>query len=85
MAEVCMENYYTEFRKIIKPNDVLVAGFNFGCGSSRAQTATSILANQIPIVVAGSFGKIFSRSSELKSRSWSSGSVKRKRTTRRNP
>ncbi|KAI0544900.1 hypothetical protein F4679DRAFT_563029 [Xylaria curta] len=63
MAKVCMENYDTEFRNIIKPNDVLVTGFNFGCGSSREQAATSILANQIPLVVAGSFGSIFSRNS----------------------
>ncbi|KAI1662197.1 hypothetical protein F4813DRAFT_343813 [Daldinia decipiens] len=63
MAEVCMENYDTEFRKVVKPNDVLVTGFNFGCGSSREQAATSILANQIPLVVAGSFGNIFSRNS----------------------
>ncbi|KAI1818035.1 hypothetical protein GGS20DRAFT_529526 [Poronia punctata] len=63
MAKVCMENYDTEFGKIIKPNDVLVTGFNFGCGSSREQAATSILANNIPLVVAGSFGSIFSRNS----------------------
>ncbi|EHK18825.1 uncharacterized protein TRIVIDRAFT_231565 [Trichoderma virens Gv29-8] len=63
MAKVCMENYDTEFGKIIKPNDVLVAGGNFGCGSSREQAATSILANQIPLVVASSFGNIFSRNS----------------------
>ncbi|KAF3061440.1 Homoaconitase, mitochondrial [Daldinia childiae] len=63
MAEVCMENYDTEFRKVVKPNDVLVTGFNFGCGSSREQAATSILANKIPLVVAGSFGNIFSRNS----------------------
>jgi homoaconitate hydratase len=37
MAKVCMENYDTEFGNIIKPNDVLVAGSNFGCGSSREQ------------------------------------------------
>lgn len=37
MAKVCMENYDTEFGKIIKPNDVLVAGSSFGSGSSREQ------------------------------------------------
>ncbi|RDL32363.1 Homoaconitase, mitochondrial [Venustampulla echinocandica] len=63
MAEVCMENYDTEFRTTAKAGDILVAGFNFGCGSSREQAATSILAKQIPLVVAGSFGNIFSRNS----------------------
>ncbi|KAL7950683.1 homoaconitase [Trichoderma barbatum] len=63
MAEVCMENYDTEFRTTAKAGDILVTGFNFGCGSSREQAATSILAKQIPLVAAGSFGNIFSRNS----------------------
>ncbi|ROV92690.1 hypothetical protein VSDG_06578 [Cytospora chrysosperma] len=63
MAEVCMENYDTEFGKIAREGDILVSGFNFGCGSSREQAATAILAKKIPLVVAGSFGNIFSRNS----------------------
>ncbi|KAJ5083291.1 hypothetical protein N7456_012718 [Penicillium angulare] len=63
MAQACMSNYDPEFKNIAKPNDILVAGFNFGCGSSREQAATAILAKQIPLVVAGSFGNIFSRNS----------------------
>jgi homoaconitate hydratase len=63
MAEVCMENYDKAFRTIAQPGDILVAGFNFGCGSSREQAATAILAKKIPLVVAGSFGNIFSRNS----------------------
>ncbi|KAK7416543.1 mitochondrial Homoaconitase [Neonectria punicea] len=63
MAEVCMENYDTEFRNIIRPNDVLVAGYSFGSGSFREQAATSILANKVRLVVAGSFSNIFSRNS----------------------
>ncbi|RYP00915.1 hypothetical protein DL765_010891 [Monosporascus sp. GIB2] len=63
MAEVCMENYDPEFTKLTKPGDVLVAGFNFGCGSSREQAATAILARDIPLVIAGSLGNIFSRNS----------------------
>lgn len=61
MAEVCMSNYDPEFRSIAKPNDILVSGFNFGCGSSREQAATALLAKEIPLVVAASFGNIFSR------------------------
>jgi homoaconitate hydratase len=63
MAEACMMNYDPEFRTIAKAGDILVSGFNFGCGSSREQAATAILAKQIPLVVAGSFGNIFSRNS----------------------
>ncbi|KAK4099545.1 homoaconitase [Parathielavia hyrcaniae] len=63
MGEVCMENYDKAFRTIARPGDILVAGFNFGCGSSREQAATAILAKKIPLVVAGSFGNIFSRNS----------------------
>ena len=63
MAEVCMENYDPQFPSIAKANDILVSGFNFGCGSSREQAATAILAKKIPLVVAGSFGNIFSRNS----------------------
>ncbi|KXL41827.1 hypothetical protein M433DRAFT_65953 [Acidomyces richmondensis BFW] len=63
MATVTMENYDPEFAKIARPGDILVSGFNFGCGSSREQAATAILAKGIPLVVAGSFGNIFSRNS----------------------
>ena len=63
MAEVCMSNYDPEFSSIAKEGDILVSGFNFGCGSSREQAATAILAKRIPLVVSGSFGNIFSRNS----------------------
>lgn len=63
MAEVCMENYDKSFGSIARPGDILVSGFNFGCGSSREQAATAILAKKIPLVVAGSFSNIFSRNS----------------------
>ncbi|TQN66904.1 Homoaconitase, partial [Colletotrichum shisoi] len=49
--------------KMAEAGDILVSGFNFGTGSSREQAATAILAKKIPLVVAGSFGNIFSRSS----------------------
>jgi homoaconitate hydratase len=63
MAEVCMENYDPDFSGLAKQGDILVSGYNFGCGSSREQAATAILAKKIPLVVAGSFGNIFSRNS----------------------
>lgn len=63
MAEACMMNYDPTFSSIAREGDILVAGYNFGCGSSREQAATAILAKKIPLVVAGTFGNIFSRNS----------------------
>lgn len=63
MAEVCMENYDPDFRHKTNPGDVIISGYNFGTGSSREQAATCILARGIQLVVAGSFGNIFSRNS----------------------
>jgi len=63
MAEVCMENYDPSFRTVARSGDILVSGFSFGCGSSREQAVTAILAKGIPLVIAGSFGNIFSRNS----------------------
>lgn len=63
MAEVVMENFDPNFCSIAKAGDILVCGYNFGCGSSREQAATAILAKKIPLVVSGSFGNVFSRNS----------------------
>ncbi|EAW12739.1 homoaconitase LysF [Aspergillus clavatus NRRL 1] len=61
MAQVCMENYDPAFNNVARAGDIFVSGFNFGCGSSREQAATSILAKQLPLVVCGSIGNTFSR------------------------
>jgi homoaconitate hydratase len=45
----------------VKRGVVLVAGYNFGTGSSREQAATALKAAGVPLVVAGSFGDIFKR------------------------
>lgn len=63
MADVCMENYDGEFKNKTKASDIIVSGYNFGTGSSREQAATAILARGMKMVVAGSFGNIFSRNS----------------------
>ena len=63
MAEACMQNYDPAFSSIAREGDILVSGFSFGCGSSREQAATAILAKKIPLVVSGSFSNIFSRNS----------------------
>ena len=59
-----MENYDPSFGLIAREGDILVSRFfNFDSGSSREQAATAILAKKIPLIVAGSFGDIFSRNS----------------------
>jgi homoaconitate hydratase len=55
-----MQNYDPAFSSVAREGDILVSGFSFGCGSSREQAATAILAKGIPLVVSGSFGNIFS-------------------------
>lgn len=47
-----MESHNTQLRHSVRPDDILVAGYSFGSSSSWEQPSTSILANQIPLVVA---------------------------------
>jgi homoaconitate hydratase len=61
MAEVVMENYDPEFAGRVAPGDVLVAGYNFGTGSSREQAATALQAAGIPLVIAGSYSQTYLR------------------------
>jgi homoaconitate hydratase len=60
-AEVVMENYDPEFKKIARKGDILVGGFNFGTGSSREQAATSLKFKGIRLVLAGSFSETYKR------------------------
>ncbi|RMF11110.1 MAG: homoaconitase [Candidatus Neomarinimicrobiota bacterium] len=60
-AEVVMENYDPEFRRIVQPGDILAAGFNFGTGSSREQAATALQARGIQLVLAGSLSQTYKR------------------------
>jgi len=46
---------------VVKTGVILVAGYNFGTGSSREQAATALKAAGVPLVLAGSFGDIFKR------------------------
>ena len=61
MAEHAMEDLDADFAKEVKLGDVIVAGANFGCGSSREQAATCLKAAGIAAVVAKSFSRIFFR------------------------
>ena len=63
LAEVCMEGYEAGFVKKITPNDVFVAGKNFGCGSSREHAPISIKAAGGTCVIAKTFARIFYRNS----------------------
>ncbi len=57
----CMEDADPEFAKKVKKGDIIVAGRNFGCGSSREHAPISIKACGISCVIAESFARIFYR------------------------
>ena len=61
LASHCMEDIDSTFAKEIHPNDVVVAGENFGCGSSREHAPIAIKASGASIVIAKSFARIFFR------------------------
>ena len=60
-AEHCLENVDPNFAKEAKPGDLLVAGANFGCGSSREQAPLAIKHLGIAAILAPSFARIFFR------------------------
>ena len=59
----CMETADEEFVKRVKPGDFIVAGVNFGCGSSREHAPVSIRGAEVSAVIAKSFARIFFRNS----------------------
>lgn len=61
LASHCMEDIDAEFVKKVKKGDVIVAGDNFGCGSSREHAPLAIKASGISLVIANSFARIFYR------------------------
>ena len=63
LASHCMEHIDKDFMKKVKPGDVMVAGRNFGCGSSREHAPIAIKAAGISCVIAESFARIFFRNS----------------------
>ncbi len=56
-----MEPIDPDFSKKVKPGDIIVAGENFGCGSSREEAAVNLKALELGAVIASSFGRIFYR------------------------
>jgi 3-isopropylmalate/(R)-2-methylmalate dehydratase small subunit len=61
LASHCMEDIDKDFHKKIKAGDIMVAGFNFGCGSSREHAPIAIKESGISLVIAKSFARIFYR------------------------
>lgn len=61
LAKHCMEDIDTSFAKDVKKFDVIIAGENFGCGSSREHAPIAIKASGISLVIAKSFARIFYR------------------------
>jgi len=63
MARHCMEDGRKGFSQEVSPGDIIVAGKNFGCGSSREHAPLSIKGTGISCVIAQSFARIFFRNS----------------------
>ncbi len=61
LATHCMEDIDTEFVKNVKKGDIIVAGKNFGCGSSREHAPMVIKESGISCVIAETFARIFFR------------------------
>jgi 3-isopropylmalate/(R)-2-methylmalate dehydratase small subunit len=63
LAAHCMEHMDKNFSRKVRRGDVVVAGRNFGCGSSREHAPISIKASGVSCVVAETFARIFFRNS----------------------
>ncbi len=63
LAKHCMEDADPHFAQKVRPGDIIVAGENFGCGSSREHAPIAIKAAGAACVVAKSFARIFYRNS----------------------
>ena len=63
LASHCMEDIDAEFISKVKDGDIMVGGFNFGCGSSREHAPIAIKASGVSCVIAKTFARIFYRNS----------------------
>ena len=61
LAQHCLEAINPDFAKMVKPGDIVVAGANFGLGSSREQAAMALATLGVGAVLAKSFARIFYR------------------------
>ena len=63
LAKHCMEDIDKTFAEEVQKGDIMVAGQNFGCGSSREHAPISIKASGISVIIAKTFARIFFRNS----------------------
>jgi len=63
LASHCMEDIDAQFASTVEPGDIIVAGPNFGCGSSREHAPLAIKSCGVKCVIAPSFARIFYRNS----------------------
>ena len=63
LASHCMEDIDEQFATTVEPGDIIVAGPNFGCGSSREHAPLAIKSCGVKCVIAPSFARIFYRNS----------------------
>ena len=63
LASHCMEDIDRDFVNKVSEGDIMVAGFNFGCGSSREHAPIAIKESGISLIIAKSFARIFYRNS----------------------
>ena len=63
LASHCMEDIDSSFVKNVESGDIIVAGRNFGCGSSREHAPIAIKESGISCVIATTFARIFFRNS----------------------
>lgn len=63
LAAHCMEDIDKDFVNKLKPGDIVLAGSNFGCGSSREHAPIALKEAGVSCVIAGSFARIFYRNS----------------------
>ncbi|HNW59508.1 MAG TPA: 3-isopropylmalate dehydratase [bacterium] len=61
MAKIAMEDLDAAFAREVRPNDIIVAGKNFGCGSSREQAAFCLKYAGVGAVIARSFSRLYFR------------------------
>ena len=60
-AKHALEDLDPDFAKQVKPGDIVVAGSNFGCGSSREQAAVCVKLSGVTVIIAKSFARIYFR------------------------
>ena len=61
LAVHCMEDIDTSFASTVKPGEIMIAGKNFGCGSSREHAPLAIKTCGVACVIAATFARIFYR------------------------